>query len=182
MRFVRFVAGAACPKEIINFMDAIGIPICEGYGELHMACFIYCIDSQCPRSLFSNIHQYAWLFCTYRIRSTETSPVIALNVLSKSKAESIGQVLSGVDVWILDSNGKALEAGNEGESCCRYVLFGFRSAEICFKCIRLNPIFCSIANVSSISHCVRPSFQWSKYYERWVPHFICVQFVSFLCQ
>mmetsp|Transcript_20440 Transcript_20440/g.49151 ORF Transcript_20440/g.49151 Transcript_20440/m.49151 type:complete len:695 (-) Transcript_20440:118-2202(-) len=27
-----FVAGAACPKEIIEFMDAIGIPICEGYG------------------------------------------------------------------------------------------------------------------------------------------------------
>jgi len=44
--------------------------------------------------------------------------VIALNVLSKYKAESIGQVLSGVDVWILDSDGKALEAGNEGESCC----------------------------------------------------------------
>lgn len=27
-----FVAGAACPKEIIDFMDAIGIPVCEGYG------------------------------------------------------------------------------------------------------------------------------------------------------
>jgi len=27
-----FVAGAACPKEIIEFMDNIGIPICEGYG------------------------------------------------------------------------------------------------------------------------------------------------------
>ena len=27
-----FVAGAACPKEIIQFMDDIGIPICEGYG------------------------------------------------------------------------------------------------------------------------------------------------------
>lgn len=27
-----FVAGAACPKEIIDFMDNIGIPICEGYG------------------------------------------------------------------------------------------------------------------------------------------------------
>ncbi len=27
-----FVAGAACPKDIINFMDDIGIPICEGYG------------------------------------------------------------------------------------------------------------------------------------------------------
>ena len=29
---VGFVAGAACPKEIIDFMDAVGIPICEGYG------------------------------------------------------------------------------------------------------------------------------------------------------
>jgi long-chain acyl-CoA synthetase len=28
-----FVAGAACPKEVINFMDAVGIPVCEGYGE-----------------------------------------------------------------------------------------------------------------------------------------------------
>jgi len=27
-----FVAGAACPKEIIEFMDNVGIPICEGYG------------------------------------------------------------------------------------------------------------------------------------------------------
>ncbi|KAL7519059.1 hypothetical protein ACHAWX_003856 [Stephanocyclus meneghinianus] len=27
-----FVAGAACPREIIEFMDAVGIPICEGYG------------------------------------------------------------------------------------------------------------------------------------------------------
>ena len=27
-----FVAGAACPSEVINFMDSIGIPICEGYG------------------------------------------------------------------------------------------------------------------------------------------------------
>ena len=26
------VAGAACPSEVLNFMDSIGIPICEGYG------------------------------------------------------------------------------------------------------------------------------------------------------
>ena len=31
-----FVAGAACPKEIIDFMDNIGIPICEGYGECQL--------------------------------------------------------------------------------------------------------------------------------------------------
>mmetsp|Transcript_15704 Transcript_15704/g.28479 ORF Transcript_15704/g.28479 Transcript_15704/m.28479 type:complete len:713 (+) Transcript_15704:214-2352(+) len=77
-----FVAGAACPKEIINFMDAIGIPVCEGYGL------------------------------------TETSPVIALNVLSRRKAGSVGQVLKGVDVWIVDSEGKALGPGQEGEICC----------------------------------------------------------------
>ncbi|GMH57845.1 hypothetical protein TrRE_jg4290, partial [Triparma retinervis] len=29
---VGFVAGAACPPEIINFMDSIGVPVCEGYG------------------------------------------------------------------------------------------------------------------------------------------------------
>lgn len=29
---VGFVAGAACPPEIIGFMDNIGIPVCEGYG------------------------------------------------------------------------------------------------------------------------------------------------------
>jgi long-chain acyl-CoA synthetase len=27
-----FVAGAACPAEVLSFMDAIGIPVCEGYG------------------------------------------------------------------------------------------------------------------------------------------------------
>jgi len=77
-----FVAGAACPKEIIDFMDAIGIPICEGYGL------------------------------------TETSPVIALSVLSRRKAGSVGKVLDGVDVWIVDSEGRALGPGQEGEICC----------------------------------------------------------------
>jgi long-chain acyl-CoA synthetase len=27
-----YVAGAACPTEVIDFMDNIGIPVCEGYG------------------------------------------------------------------------------------------------------------------------------------------------------
>ena len=27
-----YVAGAACPPEVLKFMDSIGIPICEGYG------------------------------------------------------------------------------------------------------------------------------------------------------
>jgi long-chain acyl-CoA synthetase len=26
------VAGAACPPEVLRFMDSVGIPICEGYG------------------------------------------------------------------------------------------------------------------------------------------------------
>jgi long-chain acyl-CoA synthetase len=27
-----FVAGAACPAEVLDFMDSIGVPVCEGYG------------------------------------------------------------------------------------------------------------------------------------------------------
>jgi long-chain acyl-CoA synthetase len=27
-----FVAGAACPSEVLDFMDDLGIPVCEGYG------------------------------------------------------------------------------------------------------------------------------------------------------
>jgi long-chain acyl-CoA synthetase len=77
-----FVAGAACPAEVVDFMDAIGIPVCEGYGL------------------------------------TETSPVIALNVLSRRRAGSVGRVLGGVNVWILDSEGNALGPGEEGEICC----------------------------------------------------------------
>ena len=26
------VAGAACPVDVLNFMDSVGIPVCEGYG------------------------------------------------------------------------------------------------------------------------------------------------------
>lgn len=78
-----FVAGAACPKEIIHFMDAVGIPVCEGYGL------------------------------------TETSPVIALNNLSRRKTGSVGQVISGVTVWIVDpTNGKPVGIDEEGEICC----------------------------------------------------------------
>ena len=78
-----FVAGAACPKEIIHFMDAIGIPICEGYGL------------------------------------TETSPVIAVNNLSRRKAGSVGQVINGVTVWIVDpANGQPVGVDEEGEICC----------------------------------------------------------------
>jgi len=27
-----FLGGSACPREVLSFMDALGIPICEGYG------------------------------------------------------------------------------------------------------------------------------------------------------
>ena len=49
---------------------------------------------------------------------TETSPVIALNVLSQRKAGSVGQVIPGVHVWIVDSEGNALGPNQEGEICC----------------------------------------------------------------
>jgi long-chain acyl-CoA synthetase len=74
-----FVAGAACPKEIVEFFDSIGVPICEGYGL------------------------------------TETSPVISMNVLGRRKAGTVGHVLKGVKVWILDQDGNSVE---EGEICC----------------------------------------------------------------
>ncbi len=80
-----FTAGAACPGEIIHFMDAIGIPVCEGYGL------------------------------------TETSPVIAFNNLSRRRTGSVGRVVDGVTVWIVDSEGKPLGCGIEGEICCRRV-------------------------------------------------------------
>ncbi len=49
---------------------------------------------------------------------TETSPAIAINVLSRRKAGSVGQVLHGVDVWIVDPDGKPLGPDQEGEICC----------------------------------------------------------------
>lgn len=79
---VGFVAGAACPGEIIEFMDAIGISVCEGYGL------------------------------------TETSPIISINALGRRQAGSVGQVLDGVQVWIVDSDGNPVECGEEGEICC----------------------------------------------------------------
>lgn len=79
---VGFVAGAACPAEIVEFMDSIGISVCEGYGL------------------------------------TETSPIISINALGKRKAGSVGQVLDGVQVWIVDPEGNPLECGEEGEICC----------------------------------------------------------------
>jgi len=44
--------------------------------------------------------------------------VIALNVLSQRKAGSVGQVIPGVHVWIVDSEGNALGPDQEGEICC----------------------------------------------------------------
>jgi long-chain acyl-CoA synthetase len=39
-----FVAGAACPVEVLHFMDAIGIPVCEGYGLTETSPII-CINT-----------------------------------------------------------------------------------------------------------------------------------------
>ena len=44
----RFVAGAACPKEIVNFMDSVGIPVCEGYGKSTICSYL---DTAIPYSV-----------------------------------------------------------------------------------------------------------------------------------
>ena len=77
-----FSAGAKTPKEIVQFMDSVGITLCEGYGL------------------------------------TETSPVIALSVLSKRRPGCVGLPVPGVDVYILDPEGNPLPPGVEGEVCC----------------------------------------------------------------
>eukprot|EP00985_Skeletonema_marinoi_P028717 scaffold25821_cov68-Skeletonema_marinoi.AAC.1 len=41
-----------------------------------------------------------------------------MNVLGRRKAGSVGHVLKGVHVWIVDEDGKPLECGEEGEICC----------------------------------------------------------------
>ena len=43
----RFVAGAACPKEIVNFMDSVGIPVCEGYGKSTDCTYCYLLGGFC---------------------------------------------------------------------------------------------------------------------------------------
>ena len=45
-----FVAGAACPREIIEFMDAIGVEIYEGYGLTETSPII-CINSPDKRKV-----------------------------------------------------------------------------------------------------------------------------------
>jgi long-chain acyl-CoA synthetase len=45
-------------------------------------------------------------------------PVISMNVLGRRKAGAVGQVLDGVTVHILDSDGNSLPVGEEGEICC----------------------------------------------------------------
>lgn len=45
-----FVAGAACPAEVLQFMDSIGIPVCEGYGLTETSPII-CINTPEQRSV-----------------------------------------------------------------------------------------------------------------------------------
>jgi len=47
-----FVAGAATPSEVLDFMDAIGIPVCEGYGLTETSPII-CINTPEQRSVGS---------------------------------------------------------------------------------------------------------------------------------
>jgi long-chain acyl-CoA synthetase len=79
---VAFVAGAACPAEVIKFMDALGIPVLEGYGL------------------------------------TETSPIITINSPEQRCVGSVGRPIGGVEVHIIDEDGKPLPPGVDGEICC----------------------------------------------------------------
>ena len=47
------VAGAACPTEVLNFMDSIGIPICEGYGltETSPIIAVNTLENRCVGSV-----------------------------------------------------------------------------------------------------------------------------------
>ncbi|KAL7581293.1 hypothetical protein ACA910_006060 [Epithemia clementina (nom. ined.)] len=47
-----FVAGAACPSEVLDFMDSIGIPVCEGYGLTETSPII-CINTPEQRKVGS---------------------------------------------------------------------------------------------------------------------------------
>lgn len=47
------IAGAACPTEVLYFMDAVGIPICEGYGltETSPIITLNVLDNRCIGSV-----------------------------------------------------------------------------------------------------------------------------------
>ena len=120
-------------------MDAIGISICEvSYYRLNFCIsdglpptsylsLLFCIDSgiwYVNQDVICDVERcnadISFLInLPYQTGLTETSPVIAINVLSRRKAGSVGKVLSGVDVWIVDPEGNALGPGEEGEICCR---------------------------------------------------------------
>lgn len=77
-----FVAGAACPADVIHFMDSLGIPVLEGYGL------------------------------------TETSPIITINSPEQRCVGSVGRPIGGVQVFIVDEDGKEVPQGTDGEICC----------------------------------------------------------------
>jgi len=77
-----FVAGAACPAEVIKFMDALSIPVLEGYGL------------------------------------TETSPIIAINSPEQRSVGSVGRAIGGIEVHIINENGKDCGPNQDGEICC----------------------------------------------------------------
>ena len=47
---IGFAGGAACPAEVLSFMDSIGIPVCEGYGLTETSPII-CINSPDARQV-----------------------------------------------------------------------------------------------------------------------------------
>lgn len=50
---------------------------------------------------------------------TETSPVISINTHTAKKPATVGRVIAGVDVKIMDDRGQELSRGEEGEICVK---------------------------------------------------------------
>lgn len=97
-----YVAGAACPTEVLNFMDNIGIPICEGYG-LTETRYVRAIE----------IKQVAPSLIRYTC-----SPIIARNTPYKREVGTVGLPVGDTKVYIVDENGNEVPDGQDGEICC----------------------------------------------------------------
>ena len=49
---------------------------------------------------------------------TETSPIITINVPTQRSIGSTGRAIGGVEVLIINEDGKPVGPGEEGEICC----------------------------------------------------------------